>query len=58
MSKEGAPVIRYEVSRGRATITIDDPERRNPMSTETMLGLADATRRALADYPRGRPTPY
>lgn len=42
-------MIRYESSRGRATITIDDPERRNPMSTETMEGLASATRRALAD---------
>jgi len=42
-------LIRYEVSGRRATITIDDPERRNPMSTETMVGLVDATRRALAD---------
>lgn len=42
-------MIRYEVSGRRATITIDDPERRNPMSTETMVGLVDATRRALAD---------
>lgn len=42
-------MIRYEVSSRRATIVIDDPERRNPMSTETMAGLADVTRRALAD---------
>ncbi|HEX7100467.1 MAG TPA: enoyl-CoA hydratase-related protein [Acidimicrobiia bacterium] len=49
MSKEEGQLIRYEVSGRRATITIDDPERRNPMSTETMVGLVDATRRALAD---------
>lgn len=42
-------MIRYEVSDRRATITIDDVERRNPMSTETMEGLAEATRRALAE---------
>ena len=42
-------MIRYEVSAGRATITIDEPERRNPLSVETMEGLVDATRRALAD---------
>jgi enoyl-CoA hydratase len=49
VSKEEGQLIRYEVSGRRATITIDDPERRNPMSTETMVGLVDATRRALAD---------
>lgn len=42
-------MINYEVSNRRATITIDDPERRNPMSTDTMQLLLDATRRALAD---------
>lgn len=42
-------MIRYEVAAGRATITIDDPERRNPLSTETMGALVDSTRRALAD---------
>lgn len=42
-------MIRYEKLAPRATIAIDDPERRNPMSTETMAGLADATRRAMAD---------
>lgn len=42
-------MINYQVSNGRATITIDDPERRNPMSTDTMGRLLDATRRALAD---------
>lgn len=42
-------MIRYEITEGRATITIDDPERRNPMSAEVMVGLRDETRRALAD---------
>lgn len=42
-------MIRYEVSDRRATITIDDPERHNPMSADTMAGLVDATRQALAD---------
>ena len=42
-------MIRYEKLGARATITIDDPQRRNPMSTEVMEGLAESTRRALAD---------
>lgn len=41
--------VRYEVSGGRATITIDDPERRNPMSVETMNGLLRHTREAVDD---------
>lgn len=41
--------VRYESSAGRATITIDDPERRNPMSAETMGMLLDATRKAVDD---------
>ena len=42
-------MIRYEVDSGRATITIDDPERRNPLSAEAMRGLVDATEKALGD---------
>jgi enoyl-CoA hydratase/carnithine racemase len=42
-------MVRYEVSRRRATITIDDPERRNPMSVETMRGILDRTREAVDD---------
>jgi len=42
-------MIRYEVSGGRALITIDDPERRNPMSVETMRGLAEHTRAGIED---------
>lgn len=39
----------YETSGRRATITIDDPERMNPMSVETMRGLLDLTSRAMDD---------
>lgn len=42
-------MVEYEVEGPRATITIDDPERRNPMSVETMSGLLEATRRAVED---------
>jgi enoyl-CoA hydratase/carnithine racemase len=42
-------MIDYEVFRGKATITINDPERRNPMSVETMSGLVSATRDAISD---------
>ncbi|MGA7226785.1 MAG: enoyl-CoA hydratase-related protein [Acidimicrobiia bacterium] len=42
-------MVDYSVADGVATITIDDPERRNPLSVETMRELLDATRSALAD---------
>ena len=35
-------MIRYEVRDAVATITIDDPRRRNPLSNETMRRLKDA----------------
>lgn len=41
--------VRYDISGGRATITIDDPERRNPMSVETMRSLLERTRDAMDD---------
>jgi enoyl-CoA hydratase/carnithine racemase len=41
--------VEYEVSGRRATITINDPERRNPMSVETMTGLLECTRTAMGD---------
>lgn len=41
--------VRYQVESGRATITIDDPERRNPMTVETMAGLVEHTRDAIDD---------
>lgn len=43
-------MIRYEKEGPRATIMIDDPERRNPMSTAVMEGLADSTREAITDH--------
>ncbi len=42
-------MLRYEVDGPRATITIDEPEKRNPLSTETMEALAEAFRDAAAD---------
>lgn len=42
-------MIGYEVSDGRATITIDDPERRNPMSVAVMDGLQRAAQQAVAN---------
>ena len=41
--------VQYDVGGGRATITIDDPARHNPMSVEVMSGLLAATRAAIAD---------
>ena len=42
-------MVRYEVEAGRATITLDDPERRNPLSVAVMMELASATRSAIED---------
>lgn len=42
-------MVRYEVSEGRATLTIDQPRRRNPLSVETLDSLLEGTRRALED---------
>jgi enoyl-CoA hydratase/carnithine racemase len=41
--------VRLDTLSGRANITIDEPERRNPLSVETMGGLVEATQAALAD---------
>lgn len=41
--------VRYEISGGRATLTIDDPDRRNPMSADTMGELRMHTQRAIED---------
>lgn len=46
-------MVRYEVEGPRATITIDEPERRNPLSVTTMQGLRDRAAEAVAD-PRVR----
>jgi enoyl-CoA hydratase/carnithine racemase len=42
-------MVRYETAGDRATITIDEPERRNPLSTATMVELLEHTRAAQAD---------
>jgi enoyl-CoA hydratase/carnithine racemase len=42
-------LLRYETAGVRAVLTIDDPERRNPMSTDVMAGLLDGVLRAAAD---------
>jgi enoyl-CoA hydratase/carnithine racemase len=42
-------MVRYETAGDRATITIDEPERRNPLSTATMTDLLTHTRAAQAD---------
>ena len=41
--------VRYDTTGGRATITIDDPERRNPMSTQVMADLRSWTQKAVDD---------
>lgn len=42
-------MLRYEVDAPRATITIDDPERRNPLSNAAMSEMAGLVRRAAED---------
>jgi enoyl-CoA hydratase/carnithine racemase len=42
-------MVTYEAGEGRATLTINDPERRNPLSNQTMEELLAATHRAIAD---------
>ncbi len=42
-------MLRYEPDPPRATLVIDDPERRNPLSTEVMAGLRDGVEMAGAD---------
>jgi enoyl-CoA hydratase len=42
-------MLRYEATPPRATITIDDPERRNPLSNADMAEMAELVRRAADD---------
>jgi enoyl-CoA hydratase/carnithine racemase len=42
-------VLRYETNPPRATITIDDPERRNPLSNAAVTELTGLIERAAAD---------
>jgi enoyl-CoA hydratase/carnithine racemase len=45
----GGIVINYEVIGDVATITIDDPKRRNPLSNAEMASLGQAIRRSATD---------
>lgn len=42
-------MIEYRINEGVATLTINDPERRNPMSTSTMAALSEHMRSAVED---------
>lgn len=42
-------MVEYEIESGIATLTINDPERRNPMSTDTMEALARHMDDAVSD---------
>jgi enoyl-CoA hydratase len=42
-------IVLYETAGGVATVTLNDPERRNALSAEMLDGLAAATDRAAAD---------
>jgi enoyl-CoA hydratase/carnithine racemase len=42
-------MLHYDAEGGRATITIDDPERMNPLANETMVELVAAVHRAARD---------
>ena len=42
-------MLQYEVAGARATITLDDPDRRNPLSSDTVAGMAKALDEAIGD---------
>ena len=42
--------VRYEVTDRVATLTIDEPERRNPLTNDTIGGLIEGFGRATADH--------
>ncbi len=42
-------MLRYESAPPRATITLEDPERRNPLSNAAVAEMADLVRQAAAD---------
>ena len=42
-------MVKFEIDSPRATLTLDDPERRNPISTEVMAELTEGVKRAAAD---------
>lgn len=42
-------MVKFDIDGARATITIDEPERRNPLSAATVVGLLRYTEEANAD---------
>jgi len=42
-------MLRYQVENGTAVLTLDEPDRRNPLTTDTMAALADAVGAARDD---------
>src|SRR5210317_1191378 len=42
-------MLTYEVAAPRATLTLNDPDRRNPMSVDVMRSLLDGLKEATAD---------
>jgi enoyl-CoA hydratase len=45
MGEERNEVVRYEVADGVATVTLNNPEKRNMLSGEMLVGLVEAMRR-------------
>jgi methylglutaconyl-CoA hydratase len=46
---DAAPTVRYDVAGGRATITIDNPDRRNVLDAASIAGMRDALATAADD---------
>ncbi len=42
-------VVKYEVAEGVATVTLDNPEKRNMLSAQMLIELVDAMKRVKAD---------
>lgn len=49
LQKIAESTVRYEIAGGRATITLDQPEQRNPMSVKAMEGLRALAAHAMAE---------
>jgi enoyl-CoA hydratase len=45
----GSELVRYEVAEGVATVTLDNPEKRNMLSGQMLAELVEAMKRAQAD---------
>ncbi len=49
MTDHDTTAVRYDVDRGVATLTLDQPDTRNAMTSPLMNGLGDGLRAAVAD---------